>query len=52
MCKKLIYLACFGLLLSLVLANAAYAQDPNLVGWWKFDESSGTIAYGFKRQWL
>ncbi len=45
MCKKLIYLTCFGLVLGLTLANAANAQDPNLLGWWKLDESSGTIAY-------
>jgi hypothetical protein len=36
------------LVLSLVLTCAASATDPNidpnLVGWWKFDEGSGTIA--------
>jgi hypothetical protein len=45
MCKKLIYLTCFGLVLGLTLTNAANAQDPNLLGWWKLDESSGSIAY-------
>ncbi|MBN2180850.1 MAG: LamG domain-containing protein [Sedimentisphaerales bacterium] len=45
MCKRLIYLAGFTFVLSLVLINVAHAQDPNLVGWWKFDETSGTIAY-------
>jgi hypothetical protein len=44
MCKKLIYLVCFVLVLGLVLANAANAADPNLVGWWKFDDGSGTTA--------
>jgi hypothetical protein len=28
----------------LVLASAANAADPNLVGWWKLDETSGTTA--------
>jgi len=45
MCKKLIYLTCFGLVLGLTLTSAANAQDPNLLGWWKLDESSGNIAY-------
>jgi len=45
MCKKLIYLTCFGFVLGLTLTNAANAQDPNLLGWWKLDESSGNIAY-------
>jgi hypothetical protein len=44
MCKKLIYLFCFVLALGLLLTNAANAADPNLVGWWKFDEGSGTTA--------
>ena len=43
MCKKKLYLTCFGLLASLVVTNKAVA-DPGLVGWWKFDETSGTIA--------
>ena len=41
MCRKLIFLACFVLLLS----PAAEAADPSLVGCWKFDDSSGTTAY-------
>ena len=44
MCKKLIYSVCLCLLLGFFITNAAYPQDPNLVGWWKFDETSGTIA--------
>jgi hypothetical protein len=39
MCKKLIYLCCFVLLVG--YTNAA---DENLVGWWKLDETSGTTA--------
>jgi hypothetical protein len=41
MSKKLIYLVSFVLVLSLVLPNAVEAE---LVGWWKFDEGSGTTA--------
>jgi hypothetical protein len=42
MCKKLIYLILF--ISVLVLSGGAYAQDPNLIGWWKLDETSGSIA--------
>ncbi len=41
MCKKLIYLVCFVLVLSVALTSAAKAE---LVGWWRLDEGSGTIA--------
>ena len=45
MCRKLIYLCSFVLVLSLILASMAEAADPNLVGWWKLDgdvlDSSG-----------
>ena len=44
MYRKLIYLTCFVLVLGLVLTRAADAADPNLVGYWTFDEGSGTIA--------
>ncbi len=42
MSKKLIYSVCFVLVLSLVLTSTANAD---LIGWWKFDEGSGNIAY-------
>jgi len=45
MCKKLIYLISFVLVLGLVLTRAADAADPSLVGYWTFDEGSGTIVY-------
>src|SRR4030065_1522547 len=45
MCKKLVYLTCLGLVLCLTVTKAANAQDHNLLGWWKLDEPSGTIAY-------
>ena len=44
MCKKVIYLSCFVLVLGLASMNEAKAQDPNLVGWWKLDETSGITA--------
>jgi hypothetical protein len=31
--------------LGLVLTSVASAAEPNLVGWWTFDEGSGTTAY-------
>jgi hypothetical protein len=45
MCKKLIYSACFVLVLGLVLTSAAEAADPDLAGHWKLDETSGTTAF-------
>jgi len=45
MCKKLICLVSFVLVLGLVLTSAVEADDPTLVGWWKFDEGSGRTAY-------
>ncbi len=44
MCKKLIYLFSFGLVLGLVITSEAKAADPDLIGYWKFDETSGTTA--------
>ncbi len=44
MCKKLIYLISFVLVLGLVLTSVAKAADPDLVAYWKFDEGSGTTA--------
>ena len=45
MCRNLFYLICCVFLLGLVVANTAEAQDdPNLIGWWKMDEISGTVA--------
>jgi hypothetical protein len=31
-------------LLGVILTEAVQAQNPSLVGWWKFDESTGTTA--------
>jgi len=42
MCKKLIYLVSFVFMLSMVLMSSVAQAD--LVGYWKFDESTGTTA--------
>jgi len=42
MSKKLIYVFSFVLVLGLILTSAAKAD---LIGWWRLDEGSGTIAY-------
>ncbi len=44
MCKKLMHLASFVLVMGLILAGAAEAADPSLVGWWKLDDGSGDTA--------
>jgi hypothetical protein len=44
MCRKLIYLVSFVLVLSFILTSTANAGDPSLVGWWRFDEGSGSVA--------
>ncbi len=44
MCKKLVYFISLVLVLSPALISTANAE---LVGWWKFDEGSGTTAYDF-----
>jgi hypothetical protein len=44
MYRKLIYLICFAFVFGLALTNTAIAQDPDLVGHWKLDDGSGTIA--------
>ena len=44
MCRRLIYLISFVLLLSFTLTGTTKAE---LVGWWKFDEGSGNTAMDF-----
>jgi len=44
MCKRLIHLLSFVLVSGLVMTSVAGAADTSLVGWWKFDESTGTSA--------
>jgi len=47
MCSKVIHLILGVLVLNIVLAGPAGAADPDLVGWWRFDEGSGTVATDF-----
>ncbi|MBN2594843.1 MAG: LamG domain-containing protein, partial [Sedimentisphaerales bacterium] len=47
MYRKLINLVLLVLVLSVALTSVAKAADPDLVGWWRFDEGSGTIATDF-----
>jgi len=42
MSKKFLFLISFVLMLS--QAYTSYGQDPNLIGWWKFDDGGGTVA--------
>ncbi len=42
MCRKLIYLVSFALVLSLALTSVANAGRPGLVGYWRLDEATGT----------
>jgi len=44
MCKKRNDFISSVLVLGLVLTSVAEAVDPSLVGWWKFDEGSGSMA--------
>ncbi len=45
MYKESIYFSCFCLIFCLVLTNIGNAQlDPSLMGWWKLDETSGSVA--------
>ena len=44
MCKRLILLVSLVFVLGSAWTSPVEAADPGLVGWWKFDEGSGTIA--------
>jgi len=44
MCRKLSCLIYFVLVLCIVGTSAAQNIDPSLVGWWTFDDGSGTVA--------
>jgi hypothetical protein len=45
MSKQLIYLVSFVFVFGLILASSGNAGDTDLVGWWKLNETSGTIAH-------
>jgi len=47
MFQKLTYLFSFVVMAGLLLTGAANAADPDLHGWWRFDEGSGTTASDF-----
>ena len=47
MLKKIIFLVSFTFVLGVALMSVAKAADPDLVGWWRFDEGSGTTATDF-----
>ncbi|MFC1635170.1 LamG domain-containing protein [Planctomycetota bacterium] len=47
MCSKMVHLILDVLVLCIALAGTAGAADPDLVGWWRFDEGSGTTATDF-----
>jgi len=42
MCRKLIYLVSFVLVLGLAI-SVAEGADPSLIAWWTFDEGAGTV---------
>ncbi|HPC93564.1 MAG TPA: discoidin domain-containing protein [Sedimentisphaerales bacterium] len=44
MFKRQTKLACSVLGLTLILISLGVAADPSLIGWWTFDEGSGTVA--------
>jgi len=45
MYRQMYYLILLVGLLGLISADLTEAADPNLVGWWEFDDGSGGIAY-------
>ena len=44
MSRKLLYLTTVVFALGLVQTSWGNGLDPNLIGWWRFDEGSGTMA--------
>jgi hypothetical protein len=49
MCEKRNDFISSVLVLGLVLTSVAEAVDPSLLGWWKFDEGSGSDGHRFIR---
>ena len=45
MCKTLIHLVSFFLVLCLPQTSATHAADASLVGWWTLNDGSGNVAY-------
>ena len=50
MYKKLIYLTCLSMVLSLALANVADAIPAGLTGWWKCNEGTGDTVKEYSGQ--
>ena len=44
MSKQVIYAASLAIVFGLFVSSTAFCQEDGLVGWWKFDETSGTNA--------
>jgi hypothetical protein len=44
MCRRPVYLIFCVVILSVALTDTARAEDPNLIGWWRFDEDAGMVA--------
>ncbi len=45
MCRRFIVMHVCVLALGLLLSSIVQAADPTLIGWWPFDEASGTTAF-------
>ncbi len=45
MYRQMYYLILLVGVLGLISADLTEAADPSLVGWWKFDDDSGGVAY-------
>ena len=45
MCKKMFRRIFLFVVPVMVLTGVAQAADPSLIGWWKLDEASGTVAH-------
>jgi len=43
MCRRFVDLISFVFVPVLILTGTVFAADPTLVGWWKFEEASGTL---------
>ena len=44
MFKQAVYVSVFILVLGLIGTISEAQEDPSLVGWWTFDEGSGSVA--------
>lgn len=42
--RRVLFQITAGIVVFFIFSSFSFASDPNLVGWWELDESSGTIA--------